>query len=87
MGAGVAERQIALEKWCMKYSQNIRMAGVSAMEIMRDRERAGETQVQPPIRLLMHGTICRICRKPRLSSISRCYFDPCSGQAQVQTLG
>jgi len=44
MGVVVAERQIAFEKWCIKNAQHVALASLSAMEIMRDRERA-ETHV------------------------------------------
>jgi len=39
MGTVVAERQRTFEKWCEHHSQHMSSAAVSALELMRDRER------------------------------------------------
>jgi len=44
LGGWIAERQRTFEKWCNKYSQSIASAALSALEIMKDRDRT-ETHV------------------------------------------
>lgn len=44
MGTVVAERQRTFEKWCEHHSQHMSSAAVSALELMRDRERTGRSQ-------------------------------------------
>ena len=43
LGGWIAERQRTFEKWCNKYSQSIASAALSALEIMKDRDRTGKT--------------------------------------------